>query len=107
MTRDELSHAVALAQSDEPLGTFVGEGSSQHLIDTFNCFGFDNYQPVHVTIRDVAALIRHECQEMAGEMDSGMLDYIARKGRNKFMIVGLGDESLSDIPLPHWYAAMM
>jgi hypothetical protein len=43
---------------------------------------------------------------MNGEMDSGALDYIARKGRDKFIVVGIGDESLADLELPNWAMAM-
>ena len=107
MTRNELSLAVALAQSDDELETFVGEGSSQRLIDTFNCFGMANFQAVHITIRDLAALVRHECMQMNGELCNRAMAEIAELGKSKFHIVGLGDDSICPMVLPHWYAAMI
>lgn len=112
MTRNELSLAVAMAQSDEELETFVGENSSQRLIDTFNCFGMGDFKPVHITIRDLAALIRHECMQMNGELCNRALGEIAELGKRAFMIVGLGDDEVDDLflcgeSLPHWYAVMI
>lgn len=111
MTRNELSLAVAMAQSDEELETFVGENSSQRLIDTFNCFGMANFAAVTITIRDLAALVRHECMQMNGELCNRSLSEIAELGKSKFHIVGLGDDNIDDLllvgaSLPHWYTAL-
>ncbi len=91
MTNNELSLAVAIAESDQDLETFIGEGSSQSLNDTFHGWGTHDFQPVTITIRMLAALVRHECVKMTGELCSEALNNVAA-ARRKFIIVGLGDD---------------
>jgi|SaaInlV_165m_DNA_2_1040747.scaffolds.fasta_scaffold159401_1 hypothetical protein len=111
MTRNELSLAVAMAQSDEELETFIGENSSQRLIDLFNGFGLSDYNPVHITIRDLACLVRYECTMMNCELDNHALNEIAELGKTKFIIVGLGDDDVATMltadVLPHWYSVLV
>ena len=112
MTRNELSLAVAMAQSDEELPTFIGENGSQRLIDLFNGFGLADFAPVHVTIRDLAALVRYECIMMNGEIDNAALTEISELGKTKFIVVGLGDDDIDDLflsgaTLPKWYDSMV
>ena len=102
MTQNELSLAVAMAQSNEELQTFVGEGSSQELNDLFLGYAMSDYKVTCITIRDLAALIRHECMQMNGELDTHQLNEIADIGKHKFSIVGLGDDDVVT-ELPHWF----
>lgn len=108
MTRNELSLALAMAQSDMELPTFLGENGSQRLIDLFEGFGLSDYQPVHITIRDLAALVRYECTMFNGEIDNVALADIAETGKTKFIVIGLGDDDIDDLflsgaTLPAWY----
>jgi hypothetical protein len=110
MTRNEFSLAVGLAQSTESLETFVGEGSSQRLNDVFCGFGMSDYNPVHVTVRDVAALIRHQAQQFNGELDNEALEEIATVGRRKFIMVGIGDDDVGAVIgacLPEWIGCLL
>ena len=107
MTRTELSRAVMLAQSDADLPAFVGPGSSENLNRTFDGFGLPDFQAVDVTIVAVAALVRHQCVMMNGELDHDALREIASVGRHKFNVLGFGAD---DVELerkgkpPKWYA---
>ena len=108
MRRNELSLAVAMAQSDCDLQTFIGEGSSQDLNELFNGYGLSD-APVHVTIPQLAALIRHEAMMMNGELCGRVMDSIAAIGKTKFIIIGLGDEDviqLLECSLPGWYETL-
>lgn len=109
MTKTELSRAVMLAQSDADLPTFVGPGCSESLNRTFDGFGLLDFQAVDVTIVAVAALVRHQCVMLNGELDHDALQEIAIVGRHKFNIVGFGAD---DVELdqkanpPKWYTDM-
>lgn len=103
MTQNELSLAVAFAQSDQELQTFVGEGSSQELNDLFLGYAMLDYKAACITIRDLASLIRHECMQMNGEIDTHQLNEIADIGRHKFNVVGLGDDDVVT-EMPEWFA---
>ena len=107
MTKTELSRAVRLAQSDADLPTFLGTGSSENLNRTFNGFGLPDFQAVDVTLIAVAALVRHQCQMMNGELDHEALQEISSVGRHKFNIVGFGADDMEfeqKANPPHWYA---
>lgn len=51
-------------------------------------FGRKSFKPVCVTIRQVAALIRCQCQYMNGRWDMEELTDIKNIGRKKFMVIG-------------------
>jgi hypothetical protein len=97
MNQREFSLAVALAQSDETLPTLLGENCSVRLVTLFDGFGLASFKPVTVTIRDVAALVRHEAMQMNGELSNEALTEIQNVGRHKFNIVGLGDTDVTAI----------
>ena len=110
MTRNEFSKAVALAQSSETLETFIGKGSSQRLNDVFNGFGLPDYDAVDVTIRDVAALIRHQAMQFNGELENEALTEIREIGRSKFQLVGIGDDDVGAVIgacLPEWIGCLL
>lgn len=79
MTRDEMKAAVELAKSD---ATLEGED-----LDIFNGFGLPDFNPIHVTIRAVAALIRWQAQQFNGQFDAEALNEIAERGRRRFLII--------------------
>jgi hypothetical protein len=107
MTKTELSRAVRLAQSDADLPTFVGPGSSESLNRTFEGFGLPDFQAKDVTIVALAALVRHQCVMMNGDLDHAALEEIASVGRRKFNVVGFGADDVEmerTAKPPHWYA---
>jgi hypothetical protein len=107
MTKAELSRAVMLAQSDAALPTFLGSGSSESLNRTFEGFGLPDFQAVDVTIVALAALVKHQCVMMNGELDHDALQEIANIGRRKFNVVGFGaDDVEREAKPPQWYGKM-
>ncbi len=103
MTKQELSRAVMLAQSNADLPTFVGERSSESLNRLFEGFGLPDYQTVDVTLIPVAALIRHQCLLMNGQLDHDALKEIATVGRHKCNVVGYGADNVEQANPPKWY----
>ena len=87
MTTKQLSAAMTMAQ-DMKVRFINDEG--QHLVDisVFDGFGLENFKPVVVTLRQLAALIRWQCFCFNGDIDSDNLNEIARVGRRKFTVVG-------------------
>jgi len=109
MTKTELSRAVRLAQSDADLPTFLGQGSSENLNRTFEGFGLPDFQAVDVTLIAVAALVRHQCQMMNGELDHEALQEISSVGRHKFNVVGFGADDVEieqKVKPPSWYVKL-
>jgi len=83
MTKSELSKATKMAQ----------EGNAGILeTDKFLGFGLTNFQPVTVTLKELAQLVAWQCVQLNGEIDGDALNEIARHGRHRFQIVGLGVE---------------
>ena len=106
MTRNELSKAVALAQTDVSLPKYIGP---QSVDCPFDGFALSDFEPVTCTIRDLAALVRYQCMQLNGELDTTALNEIAECGKRKFTIVGLGDDDIEthELSLPHWFAALL
>ena len=80
MNKDQLSQAVALAQSGQDIGILE--------TDKFSGFGLLNFEPVYCTITELAQLIRWQCCCLNGSFDGEALDEICQIGRQKFMLVG-------------------
>lgn len=82
MTKAELTKAVKLSKSraDIPF--------SDTSLELFNGFGLKDFKTVHVTLADVADLIRWQCSMFNGGFDTEALQEIATHGKNKFLIVG-------------------
>ncbi len=78
MTKAQLSKAVRLAKSDVTI---------TEDIDIFHGFGRNDFEPVYVTIEQVARLIRWQCGCMDGTWDSYNLQEIARYGRARFHVL--------------------
>ena len=107
MTKTELSRAVRLAQSDADLPTFLGPGSSESLNNMFEGFGLINFPAKDVTLVALAALVRHQCLMMNGNLDHDALEEIANVGRRKFNVVGFGADAVElerNAKPPNWYA---
>lgn len=80
MTTQEFKSAFALANGPAEL---LGED-----LAPFDGFGLPEFQPVTVTIRQVARLIRWQAQYIGGGWDSTALDEIRSCGRRRFVIAG-------------------
>ena len=80
MNKPELTKAFDLAKSDEDLST--------EDIDLFCGFGLSEFDPIYCTIRQVARIIRYQCQYMNGGWDMDNFQEIANFGRKLFMIIG-------------------
>ena len=80
MTKDQLSRAVSIADSDEDL--------SHEDLHHFDGFGLKDFNPVFCTMRQLARLVRWQCQYIFGDgFDADALNEIARHGRKRFLVV--------------------
>jgi hypothetical protein len=82
MNRTQLNAAVTLAQTNADL--------SAHDDSILHGFGLHAFAPVVVTIPQLARMIRWQCVQLNGGIDSDALNEIARIGRTKFTVVGEG-----------------
>ena len=57
-------------------------------ISIFAGFGLKDFDPVHVTLDRVAALINWQALQFNGEWDAEALNEIGIAGRKKFIIIG-------------------
>lgn len=79
MRQAQLEAATQIAQSKEPLDKFA--------TTIFDGFGLPNFNPIVVTLRELAWLIRWQCVRLNGTLDSNELSNIQAIGRRKFTIV--------------------
>lgn len=82
MTKNELAEARKIADSDE----LLSEDNAS--IYPFDGFGLTDFQPVYVTLKQVARLIRWQCFRMDGTIDEEEFQCIAQHGKRKFLIIG-------------------
>lgn len=80
MTNNEFNRAFALADSDVELSD-----DAAHLFDGF---GLSDFTPVHVTLSQVAELIRWQARNLDGSWDNDALQEVANLGRRRFNIIG-------------------
>ncbi len=80
MTRKEAQAAYALANDPQQTFTAVDTG-------IFDGFGLPEFKPVHVTLRQVAALMRWQALQMNGEWDHTALTEVIELGRARFLIL--------------------
>ena len=80
MTLAEFRQAFKLAQSDEEI--------TENYQEVFDGYGLRDFQPVTVTIRQVARLMRWQAQYLSGGWDNEELNTIREVGRKKFLIAG-------------------
>ena len=76
MTAREYQHAVYLAKSNKELPV---------LPDCLMGYGFEDFRPCGVIIREVAALIRYQCQYLIGWSEE-QIDQIQKHALKKFII---------------------
>ena len=56
-------------------------------ISIFSGFGLSDFEPVHVTLDSVAALINWQALQFNGQYDPVALNEIAIAGKKKFIII--------------------
>lgn len=78
LTKQEFSNALTLANSDTKL-----DGD----LSVFEGFGLEGFNPVYCTVEQVASLIRYQCLQFNGNLDSLALNEIGRHGKRKFIII--------------------
>ena len=78
MTKQEFGKAVEIAHSDENL--------SQIDDSIFLGCGLPEFEPVTVTIRQVAKFVRWQALQFNGEFDAFALDACANVSRRNFLI---------------------
>ena len=79
MTKQQLSKALELAESEEAL--------SDEDIEHFDGFGLKGFAPVTCTLRQLARLVRWQCVRLDLTVDADALHEIATFGRQRFMVV--------------------
>lgn len=81
MTRDEFKQATEMALDRKQDLTNVDDS-------IFWGFGLPEFEPVNVTVRQVAKLIRWQAVMFNGELDASAYNEVAEIGRRKFSICG-------------------
>jgi hypothetical protein len=81
MRKAELSQALEIAKSD----TELDEKNAS--IVPFDGFGLEGFDPVFVTLEQIARLIRWQCFVMDGSIDDNNFQEIAHYGKKRFMVV--------------------
>jgi len=81
MTSQEFKAAVKLAQVQQELETPLGD------LEVFDGFGLQEFQPVTVTLAQVAGLIRWQAGYLCGGWDNEAMQEIREHGRRRFLVV--------------------
>lgn len=81
MNKAEMTQALAIAK-DNTIDLLNED------ISLFDGYGLSDFVPVHVTLRQVARIIRWQAQCLDGTWDANEINQIANKGRKRFMIIG-------------------
>jgi len=79
MNKKEFCEAVAIAKSDADL--------TKEDTNMFLGFGLVDFEPVTVTLKQVAHLIRWQAQYMNGQWDEYALNEVRTYGRRRFVII--------------------
>jgi len=88
MLKSEFSRAIAIVQSGKELDLYNWMQDGMEVMDGY---GLPDFQPVMVTIEDMARLIAYEALQINGELDHEWLNIIW-SCRSRFIIVGEGSE---------------
>jgi len=83
MLKAEFSQAYEMADNEK-----IELNNDNAPIDIFDGFGLKDFQPVFVTIKQVARLIRWQCSYIFGGWDMEELNQIGNLGRKRFLIIG-------------------
>jgi hypothetical protein len=81
MTRQETNAAFAIADNQE-ISLYPDVDTS-----IFDGFGLRDFQPVYVTLRQVAALMRWQALQFNGEWNAEALNDVVKVGRTRFLIL--------------------
>lgn len=81
MNKAEMTQALAIAKNPEI-------DLTNEDISLFDGYGLSDFTPVHVTVKQVARVIRWQAQYMDGTWDANEINSIANLGRKRFMIIG-------------------
>ncbi|MFA7219020.1 MAG: hypothetical protein WC119_00645 [Synergistaceae bacterium] len=81
MKKSELSKALEIAKSDIKL-----DEQNASLVP-FDGFGLKDFEPVYVTLNQIARLIRWQCICLDGSIDNDNFQDIAYAGKRKFMVI--------------------
>lgn len=57
-------------------------------ISLFDGYGLNGFVPIHVTVKQVARVIRWQAQYMNGTWDAEEINMITNYGRKRFIIIG-------------------
>jgi hypothetical protein len=88
MTKSEFNKACKIAFDKNV--SFVDEnGNMNEDISVFDGFGLSDFQPITVSLRCLAALIRWQCLCFNGNINQDELNNIAIIGKKKFTVVGV------------------
>jgi len=80
MNKKEIVQALAIAKSNEDLSAVDD--------NVMIGYGLKDFKPIHLTLRQVAKVIRWDCIRFNGELDSEEFDDFCRIAKTKFVIVG-------------------
>lgn len=85
MLKKEFSEAFEIASNQK-----IELDNENAPIDIFDGFGLKDFQPVYVTIKQVARLIRWQCSYIYGAsgFDAENLNEIGHYGKKRFLIIG-------------------
>ena len=83
MTRKELARALELAK--------IGEREyNWAVLSVFDGFGLPDFEPIQTTLWAVSRLVRYQCLQLCGEIDTVALNELAFFARKRFLIIGEG-----------------
>ena len=86
MNKADLQAAMNIA-NDKSIRFIDDNGKHLEDISVFDGFGLHDFKPVVCTTRQLAFLIRWQCFNMNGTIDSSALDEIMQAGRRKFTVI--------------------
>ena len=81
MTKMEMAKALEIAKN--PNINLLKED-----ISIFDGFGLHGFEPIHVTLNQIARIIRWQAQCMDGTWNAEEINAIATIGKKKFRVIG-------------------
>lgn len=80
MTAEQFRHAVIIAKAD------VQIDSKAHSLEPFDGYGLPDFEPITVTIEQVARCILYQCAYMFGGWDEEELENVRYFAKKRFII---------------------